>query len=238
MRILADHPDGLSFKTIKEKSLVPHTTLIRILKTLEVQHFVALDASGGYRLGSELHRIAGVSLRNLDVREEALPFLKELAETTRATSFLATLAGDKSLIVAVENSPEKIQVTSEPGTLVDLHSSATGKCLLAHAIEDPVEFIEKLPLEAKTSNTITEVDSVIENLEVIREKGYSIDDEEHTEGVRSCSAPVFDSMGEAVAAIGIAAPGNTFPSKKDERIGKEVKRMAQTLSRRLGHAQA
>jgi len=69
-----------------------------------------------------------------------------------------------------------------------------------------------------------------------RRQGFAVDDEEFHEGVRCIAAPIRDSHGSVVAAIGISAPANRLPKRRFARIASQVKLQAAQISRKLGYA--
>lgn len=235
LRKLVDYPDGVSFPHLHKATRIPRTSLIRICETLIHQGFIEQDGDRLMSLGPEMMRIGAVFLSRFDVRIQSLPYLTELAESTRGTAHLAVLAGHHALIVAVEESPERIRAVSFPGFMADLHCSSTGKCFLAFGIRDAEGMIRSLDMTARTPHTITSPDVLIASLSGIRNSGYAIDDEEYSEGVRCCAAPVYDLNRKVVAAIGITAPKTLYPAGSMDRVAPIVKDVAARLSRDLGY---
>lgn len=115
---------------------------------------------------------------------------------------LAVETGETARLV-VEQAEYGLTVYQSSGELVDshygglghqepLHSTASGKTILAHASEDYVEgWIDEHGLTAQTPNTITSREKLYEELETIRQEKVAFDNEEHVEGRRCVSAPVF-----------------------------------------------
>jgi DNA-binding IclR family transcriptional regulator len=66
---------------------------------------------------------------------------------------------------------------------------------------------QNLVLNKYTTNTITDLDSLMKELVKIREKGYAVDVEEHEQGVACIASPVFDHRGIA-AAISVSGPSD------------------------------
>ena len=72
------------------------------------------------------------------------------------------------------------------------------------------------------------------DLAKIRQRGYSIDDEERNEGMRCVASPVFNATGLAVAGISISGPIGRVTRDRTGFYGDAVRKAAQELSRRLG----
>ena len=90
------------------------------------------------------------------------------------------------------------------GELVPSHCTAAGKALLGHR-EPWRESVLEAPLPAFTARTITDPTRLREEAELVRRRGYAVEDGEHRDGIRAVAAPVFAPGGEAVAAIGVTA---------------------------------
>lgn len=65
-------------------------------------------------------------------------------------------------------------------------------------------------------------------------RGWSIDDEEHTLGMRCVAAPIFDEYGEAVAGISVSGPAVRMPDNKLEAVGPLVLAAAKGLTKAMG----
>lgn len=73
------------------------------------------------------------------------------------------------------------------------YCTALGKALLAYLPEgETSDIIFGLNYEKKTDKTITNEDELMADLEKIRNRGYSTNDEEFKEGIISISAPFFN----------------------------------------------
>jgi len=86
-----------------------------------------------------------------------------------------------------------------------------GKVLLANLPDGERErLIAKLELTRRGPNSITSKRALRVELEHVRADGFAVGDEELAPGVRTLAAPVIDSGGEVVAAIGMPVPADAF----------------------------
>jgi DNA-binding IclR family transcriptional regulator len=67
-----------------------------------------------------------------------------------------------------------------------------------------------------TSNTITDLDALADELERVQERGYAYDDEEILVGLCCVAAPIYGSKGEVVSAVSFSVPGYRFHPRRDE----------------------
>ena len=71
-------------------------------------------------------------------------------------------------------------------------------------------------------------------LRVIRQRGWSFDDEEHAVGTRCVAASIFDEHAEPLGAISLAGPSTRLPDERIRQLGPVVAHAAEELTKRLG----
>ncbi len=237
MKLLAQHPDGLKAAEIARTLKIPVTTTLRIMATLQLEGY-AHKVEGRFELGPVLIRLGNASLAGTEIRTAALPVLESLTGTTDETSHLAIPCDDRSLIVAVQDSPHPLRAASRPGFLAELHCSSTGKTMLTflHA-QRLTEFYGNGAARPtkRTPHTLTTLGELKREVDLIRKRGYSVDDEEFAPGIRCVAAPVFASDGTLAGAIGITASTVRFTKERIPEMGGKVRSAATELSRLLGY---
>ena len=88
-----------------------------------------------------------------------------------------------------------------------LHALASGKAIIAQWPDDRIdEYIETTGLEELTGNTITDRESMFEEVERIRERGYAFNSGEHMEGLRAVGVPVRDDRDELIGGLSVFGP--------------------------------
>lgn len=238
LKLLGRHPDGLKAADLARELNIPVTTTLRIMTTLHLEG-LARKIEGRYELGPILIQLGTAALAGTELREQALPVLQRLTAAAAETSHLAIPCDERALIVAVQDSPHPLRASSRPGYLAELHCSSTGKIFLAYLYLH--RFAEVLPAETlipRTARTLTTLTKLKHEAELTRNRGFSLDDEEYHHGVRCLAAPVFDSDGTVVAAIGITAPTVRFTSARVPEMAAIVKASAAELSRLIGYNEA
>ena len=116
-----------------------------------------------------------------------------------------------------------------------LHYTAAGKVLLAFMDRSHAErVISYYGLPKRTANTITEEQALYEELDRIREAGYSVNDEEEIEGIRAIGAPILDRDGSPVVAVSLSAPTERFTFETIEKtIAPKVTETANIIEANL-----
>ncbi len=238
--ILGQNQAGISIRDLSERIRLPKGTTHRLLSSLLYFGYVRQDSkTKNYFLGFKLVELGNLLLSQLDLRREAEPFLRGLAERTKETVHLVIL--DQNEIVYLEKvetdqSTSGLRMASRVGSRNPAHCCAVGKVLLAHLPEEALELIVKEKgLVKRTETTLSDFNQLKEHLKLVRKQGFAVDDEENERGIRCVGAPVFNEIGRAVAAISISGPAFRVTRKTvQDTLKKEVMETASNISRRLG----
>ncbi|HYP17015.1 MAG TPA: IclR family transcriptional regulator [Opitutus sp.] len=238
LKHLGTRTEGMKVADLGRALDVPVTTTLRIMATLHREGFVRKNGSQ-YELGPVLIQLGGASLAGTEIRDAAAPILAKLTGDTDETSHLAIPCEERSLIVAVQDSPHPLRAASRPGFLGELHCTATGKTLLAFLHYDRLDELygKAARLAKRTPHTLSSLAEVRREIELIRKRGYSLDDEEFNPGVRCLAAPVFDATGTLAGAMGITAATVRFTKDRVPEIAAKVRARAAELSQVLGYTQ-
>lgn len=239
--VLGQNPQGISLRDLSSKVNLPKGTTHRLLSSLSYLGYVRQDPkTRNYFLGFKLVELGNILLSQIDLRKEAEPFLRELAERTKETIHMVILDRNEVVYidkVELDHNPSGLRMASRIGLRNPAHSSAVGKVLLSHLSEEALnQFLRGKGLSKRTENTITDAAQLKEHLKMVRNQGYAIDDEENEKGVRCVGAPIYDEAGNVVAAISISGPAFRVTRKvAHEILKKEVMETALKISLRLGY---
>jgi len=238
--IVGRHPRGISLGDLSADVKLPKGTTHRLLSSLTYFGYVRQDPrTRNYLLGLKFVELGQSILSQFDIRQEAEPFLRELAERTGETVHLVFL--DRNEIVYIDkveaaSSASGLRMASRIGLRNPAHSSAVGKVLLSDLPEESLQgLIREKGLARRTENTIADPDRLKDHLKAIRRRGYAIDDEENEKGIRCVAAPIQNEAGKVIAAISVSGPAFRITKKViQETLKKEVMETALKVSQRLG----
>ncbi len=191
-----------------------------------------------YLLGLRLLERSSVLLGQMDIRRVARPFLDKLHDWRGESVNMGIRDGNEVVYIEQLPSIHAMAMREEIGKRAPLHSTALGKALIAWL--PPVELqriVRQCELSPLTPRTITTVEQFLTELEQTRERGYGLDDEEHQPGGRCIGAPVFDHMGQPVAAISVSTPLPRIPMSEVPVVAEMVRDTAKAVSIRLGYVQ-
>jgi IclR family acetate operon transcriptional repressor len=227
---------GIGLSALAQRLDQAPATVYRALITLEGHGMAELDpATQAWHVGPRAFLIGSAFLRRSSVVERARPVLRALMETTGETANLGIARGDEVLFLSQVETHASIRAFFPPGTVSPLHASGIGKALLAHFDEARLAaYLGRTRLEGFTPATLTDPAALRADLAATRSRGYALDNEERTEGMRCVAAAVLDAFGEPVAGISVSGPAARLTEAAAAHIGGRVAEAAARLSEGLG----
>jgi IclR family acetate operon transcriptional repressor len=203
---LADARAELGTNEIARRTGINVSTISRILATLTggglVEH---VAATGRYRLGAGVIRLASAAGERLDIRALARPHLAELASQTQETATLSIPGGREAITLDYVQSPLSVRSVAEVGRASAAHATAVGKVYLAYggAVPDG-------PLPAFTERTIVDHDVLRADVARAGERGWAQALGEREEDLNAVAVPVLDPAGRLAAILGMQGPAVRF----------------------------
>jgi IclR family acetate operon transcriptional repressor len=202
---LAGARGELGTNEIAQRTGINASTISRILATLVsgglVEH---MTATGRYRLGVGVIRLANAAGERLDVRSLAHPHLEDLASQVQETVTLSVPGGHEAVTLDYVQSPLSVRSVAEVGRASAAHATAVGKVFLAHGGAVPAG-----PLHAYTERTIVDHDVLRVEVAGVRERGWGQALGEREEDLNAVAVPVH-SAGKLAAILGIQGPAVRF----------------------------
>lgn len=216
------------------------STVYRILVTLQTRGLVEFDAEEQlWHIGAQAFVIGARFLRRTSLVDRARPILRRLMEATGETANLGMERDGQVLFLSQVETHSNIRAFFPPGTLSPLHASGIGKALAAQMEADRLSrLLARSRLERFTEQTITSREALLDDLAAVRARGFSIDNEEKSAGMRCIAAPVFDVNREAVAGISVSGPVSRVSLGQVESLGREVMAAARQLTEAIGGSSA
>jgi DNA-binding IclR family transcriptional regulator len=240
LELIAQSEEGKGVAELARRTGWPKSSIFNILKTLALDGYLVQDSgSGRYRMTIKVFSLGGMVVDRIDIRRLAYPYLVELREKTGETVNLGILSDDEAIYLESISGPGAIRVDTWPGKRLYLHRTALGKALAAEL--DPevlTAIIAKTGLPPGTANTHTSLPSLLADLELTRQRGYSLDNEEDEIGMRCIGATIHDHTGNTVAAVSLTALAHRLPLEDVPEIANAVKHTAHRISELLGYPES
>lgn len=233
---LAQAKRPLTLTEICTQLRMPKTTVFRYLQTLHANGFVAIDADcDQYRLGIRLWELGQLAGANLPVRELAQPLMTELRDRFNETVNLGMLDHKEVVYLEMAESRLSLRTQAQTGARDPVYCTGLGKAILAFLPE--TQWAHHLParLKPRTTNTLTSLAALRQDLHATRERGYALDRGENEDGAYCIAAPIFDQRGDPQAALSLSAPANRLSKQQFQVVAVALIEATTTISRRLGY---
>jgi IclR family transcriptional regulator, acetate operon repressor len=228
--------DGMSLTDLSEATGLAPSTAHRLLNSLSGHELVSWeDTSQKWSIGIEALRIGMAFQRRNKILLAGRSEMTQLMQATGETVNMAMLDRFDVVFVSQVECEATIRAYFRIGERRAIHASGIGKALLAEMPDARVnDFLRTHKLSRFTPTTLTEPDAMRAELTLIRERGWSLDDEEANSGMRCIAAPVFNEFGEARAGISLSGPTTRLTQTRLAELGTMVKATAARITRLIG----
>jgi DNA-binding IclR family transcriptional regulator len=237
---------------------LPRSTTYHLLAALVDDGFVVhLPEERKYALGVTAHELGTGYSRQVPLQRIARFPISQLVARTRRTAHLAVMHGREVIYVIEERAKRQSELVTDAGVRLPAHLTASGRAMLASMSAAQLAALYPGPeaFPTRYENGVHSVEALNELLARIRERGFSWEQDEVTDGFSSLAVPVVDRGGYAVASVTLTvanrpalstaaaarhAAEGTVPERTvqledlAEQWLPEVRRCAAEISRRLG----
>ncbi|MBN9362551.1 MULTISPECIES: IclR family transcriptional regulator [unclassified Devosia] len=227
----------LGVRAVAQQLQLPLGSVHRMLLDLAEEGVVDRTPSGEWELSFRLLEITGLQLERIDLPRLCRPFAEQIAEATRETVNINALSGMFGVCIDKVRGNEGMQLDMRIGSRGPLNCGGAGKAMLSYMPEARREEVYTHPLPALTSHTITDAVKLREEIDRIRDRFYSIDDQEVVMGVYCVAVPLLDRSGHSVGAMSVTGPSVKKPG--GDNVMPVVALLwdaCEHVSRRLGYA--
>jgi len=234
----SDEQPNLSLTDISQRLQLNKTTTFRLLSTLESMGYIKRDPQTKlYHPGVEVLRLGFLVLNNLEVRQIAVPYLRRLVEEVEETVNLAVLDNYEVVYIDRVGSKHLVNVNRPVGSRLPAYCTSAGKAMLAFLPPDQLAAaLATTTWERYTEHTITTPEALKQNLNLIRERGFSDSEGEMIPELRDVSAPICQHDGQVVAAVNISVPTHRVSYEKlIGELGPKVVNTGWKISEALGY---
>jgi IclR family pca regulon transcriptional regulator len=195
----------LSVSDVAELVGITRTAARRFILTLEYLGYLSYDASG-YSLRPAVLEIGDAYLLSHRLLAVAHPHLASLVQEVGETASLTALHQGRVIYIDRVHADRVLTVNIIIGTSLPAYATATGRVLLSGLTDEALdEYLESLVPESLTDNTAIDSEEIRKRITAAREHGWSLADQELTEGLRSIAVPVRDADGSVIAAVNVSA---------------------------------
>mgnify|MGYP000686889334 CR=1 FL=1 len=229
--------NGCDAVHVRRELDLPRSTAYIYLKTLE--DLGCLTRRGDeYHVGVRFLNHGGFARDDIDVFRVARQEVEKVADETDLVATVGCEDDGLRVLLYLTESDEAVSDNPPTGEYTEMHWTALGKALLAEKTDDEVRaVVEHHGLPRATENTRTDIDSLLEDLDAVRERGYAVGDEERSLGVKSVGTTV-DVVDDRYGPLAIAVAGPTSklsPDRVEDEIVPVLWEAANVVELRMEH---
>ncbi len=229
----------LRVSEIAEMTGLDQATVYRFVYTLEkLGYLVRNEDTKRYHQSVRMLTLGLPARLGVPVREIAIPTMFELCNKIREIVNLCVLDDLDAVTIATAEIQERFVFAAAIGHRSPGFCTAAGRVMLAYKpIETWDRLISRMELTPYTKKTIVDPARLREELAKARKQGYAIQEGELVENVGSIAARIFDSKGEATAAVEVTSYSEQIIQNAEKRdaVISGLLGIAETISYRLGH---
>jgi IclR family pca regulon transcriptional regulator len=196
----------LTLSEIAARAGLDRGTAFRLIQTLiELGYLQAIPQSRRFRLGVACLDLGYTVLSGGTLRALAEPLLRDLVPAVSDAASLGALdGGDVIYLARVGTGLDRHKMDRRPGTRIPAYSAALGHIMLAQLPrEEQVRRLEARPRVKLSERTLTDLDALLDRLDLVKRKGHAVSDGENAYGLRTLAAPIFDAQGQVIAGLSI-----------------------------------
>lgn len=233
---LAKHDDGLTLTELAKMERLPRSTAHRLLSTMDALRYVEFDPiSHRWMIGVQGFALGAAFVQTRDIGRLGRPIMRSLMIDANEVVNIAVSASEGVRYVGQVRPVDQRATDGHPDTPMPMHTTASGKVLLAHWSEGELDsFLQGHALTRRTCFSIVGTDALVRELDQIRSRGFAIDNEENSKGMRCVAAPVFDRDNRVRASLSISGSCNRLPDQRLQTLGHSLAIAARRLSQDIG----
>lgn len=229
--VAARQPIGLS--ELSRALDVPKASVQRALRTLADAGWLRHDVNrpGLWVVTARFSVLADADPEVIAAREAARPQVERLRRHLDAWVGLFVLDGDRMVVVAGPEGPERLRVLAEELGPLPVHLSAAGRAILSCLPDETrAELLERVRApgdDAAVARLVARVDTEIARA---RRDGYAVATREYREDLGVVAAPVVDGAGLPVAALAVMTDADRLTAEGTASLGEAVVAAATAVS--------
>jgi DNA-binding IclR family transcriptional regulator len=185
----------------------PKSTVYEIIDLLLERNILdRTDSDGRVFLGRRLYYLGLAHLKQFDLAREAREFLSRISHTTRETTQLCALDGNKYIVAMVEEGQRPFRISLDVGKPTPIPWTASGRLLTAHLTDGEIEaFIPAEDFVLPDGSRLPIASFIAQARRAREERFYSCDSV--SDNYTHCfAAAVHDHTKICIATLCIVAP--------------------------------
>jgi DNA-binding IclR family transcriptional regulator len=193
---------GITLTELARMTDLPKATVHRLCAQLVELDYLA-KADGRYYLGYRIFLLSSQVIGPKRLQQVAAPHLQDLHSVCRTNVQLGTISNGTVIYLARITRERSLEIGSHMGPRLPAYCSALGKAMLAFGHPDHVREQIARGMPRRTRYTMTDPRELVRAMNLIRERGYSVNQEESRLGWVGVGAPLLNRDGGVIAGLSI-----------------------------------
>ena len=236
LQLLSKAARPMTLKEIAEQAGFPKSTAFGLLTTMREYDVISQTPDGKYGLGLRLFEYGCQVGRSWDISVVAKPYMEHLAADCGVSVMLSICEGSYVITLDQVEARDKLRIVSDVGARLPVYCTSQGKVFLAHMPRaEAQKLLQRQQMVQFTPHTMTDVQALMQDVDLCRRNGYAIENGEYKIGLRSISAPVHTVDGAVKYTVGVIG---MFRSTHSEEFAQAIERVcatAEMISNALGY---
>jgi DNA-binding IclR family transcriptional regulator len=226
--------DGLTPTEVAEVIGTNRSTAFRLLTSLEQGGLLDRDRSTGrYHLGIKLLQYGSAVRGGMPIIRVSESTLANLRDETRQSVLLAIRDGWGARCLSRLPGPEVDVVSWSTGEWLPMHLGAAPQALMSAMSDAEIDRYLEHNADWHTLQGDRTAEDIRAGIELIRQRGWSLNKEGITQGVASLGAVVYNRSGAPVCAISVAGLEHHYAEPRLEETAAAVLAAAKAIQDKL-----
>lgn len=218
---------------------ISQSTVLRYLNTLQSANYVYQEESTSrYALTWKICGLSQNLNTNLGLRSITSPYITSLVNQLNLGVCLVIEQNYECIYLdCVDASPSFQHTFQRIGKRAPMHATGSGKLLLSQLTSSQIaDYLAMKGLPRFTEYTITSEESLLKELEKVRQTHVGMDSQECELGLTCISMPLYSYSGSIIAALSVFGDADRMtPEYINDQILPELKKVTDSISHHLGY---
>jgi len=211
--------NGVTVSEVASEFDIAASTAHQYLKTKELHKFIVKE-DGEYHIALRFLDYGETARTRRPSYQLAKENVEELANETQERAQFVVMEHGYGVVLYTTSGDRAVETDITIGRHVYLHATAAGKAILSQLPEEQVlEVVEEHGLPKVTENTITDRNTLLTELDEIRNRSVAQNNQEDTEGLRAVGVPVNQTEDDVIGALSVSGPTDRL---KGDMLSKTV----------------
>lgn len=215
LKFIIDSEEEVNLSDLQKELGYNVSTIHHLLKTLMEEGFISQNkTTKKYDIGPEIFFAWLGGRRPEKYFARVTPILEECVEETGETTNLFIRDDDEAVCITGCESKKTLRAFLKIGRRIPLHCTAAGKAfLINHKPEELQKYLKNAPVD---------LNNLIEELEISKERGYTLEIDEFEDMITAIGVPVLDNKGKVICTISNIAPSTRVDEESIQFISQKL----------------